>query len=174
MFMETFYGGDLASAASEFFILFISRNEFYANLLHDAFPIIAGCQFMSYGPSGDIVNLHPTCILPLNVLNEKIALILWLWLVLLAILTGCQIVYRMMIIVSLTARRWFCKGFTRLAAKDSVEVLLTSCSYGDLFLLHLLAKNIDFTHMPSIVNRFAAHLKDTEFELRETSSMKLI
>ena len=41
------------------------------------------CTFHKYGTSGNIENHDVLCILPLNIVNEKIYLILWLWYILL-------------------------------------------------------------------------------------------
>ena len=41
------------------------------------FPKMTKCSLDMYGPSGSIVNYDGLCVLPVNVLNEKIFLIIW-------------------------------------------------------------------------------------------------
>ena len=41
------------------------------------FPKMTKCNLQMYGPSGSIMNYDGLCVLPVNVLNEKIFLIVW-------------------------------------------------------------------------------------------------
>ena len=44
---------------------------------HITFPKMTKCTLEMYGPSGTIVNYDGLCVLPVNILNEKIFLIIW-------------------------------------------------------------------------------------------------
>ena len=44
---------------------------------HLIFPKMTKCTLEMYGPSGTIVNYDGLCVLPVNILNEKIFLLLW-------------------------------------------------------------------------------------------------
>ena len=41
------------------------------------FPKMTKCTFNVYGPSGTLQNLDALCVLPINVLNEKIFFVTW-------------------------------------------------------------------------------------------------
>jgi hypothetical protein len=41
------------------------------------FPKVSKCTFNQFGPSGNIVPYDTLCVLPLNILNEKIFIFLW-------------------------------------------------------------------------------------------------
>jgi len=41
------------------------------------FPKVSKCSFKKYGPSGDIIKDDVICLLPLNVVYEKI--LIWIW-----------------------------------------------------------------------------------------------
>ena len=43
------------------------------------FPRAAKCTFESYGPSGTIQSFDALCLLPLNILNQKLFIIVWIW-----------------------------------------------------------------------------------------------
>jgi hypothetical protein len=43
------------------------------------FPKVTKCTFHLYGPSGSIQNKDGLCVLPLNIINEKIYIFLWFW-----------------------------------------------------------------------------------------------
>lgn len=69
------------------------------------FPKVTACTFNKHGPSGDIQRIHGLCVLPLNVLNEKIYYLLWFWYVALFAATLFWLVYRVLSIVSSAVRR---------------------------------------------------------------------
>ena len=56
----------------------------------EVFPRVTKCHFHKYGPSGTIERHDAMCVLALNVVNEKIYVMLWFWLIVLAVVTGNQ------------------------------------------------------------------------------------
>jgi len=51
----------------------ISRNDSIAEL----FPTVTKCLFNTYGPSGSIQTNDALCVLPFNVIHEKIYILMW-------------------------------------------------------------------------------------------------
>ena len=49
------------------------------------FPKVGKCNFHKYGPSGTIERADALCVLPLNIINEKIYVILWFWFLILVV-----------------------------------------------------------------------------------------
>merc|ERR1711884_112479 len=47
------------------------------------FPKVAKCTFERFGPSGTIEVFDGLCVLPINIINEKIYIFLWFWFILL-------------------------------------------------------------------------------------------
>ena len=43
------------------------------------FPKVTKCTFHKYGPSGTVMKHDGLCVLPLNIINEKIYIFLWFW-----------------------------------------------------------------------------------------------
>ena len=52
---------------------------------------VTKCTFHKFGPSGTVQKFDGLCVLPLNIINEKIYVFLWFWFVILAITTGIQV-----------------------------------------------------------------------------------
>ena len=52
------------------------------------FPKITKCTFHKYGASGTVEKKDGLCVLPQNIINEKIFLFIWIWLVFVAVVTG--------------------------------------------------------------------------------------
>ena len=46
------------------------------------------CTFHKFGPSGTVQKFDGLCVLPLNIINEKIYVFLWLWFIFLAVVSG--------------------------------------------------------------------------------------
>ena len=60
---------------------------------------VTKCTFHKFGPSGTVMKFDGICVLPLNIINEKIYVFLWFWFVFLAIVTKIQLVYRLLVIM---------------------------------------------------------------------------
>ena len=58
------------------------------------FPRVTKCTFHKYGPSGQIQRHDAQCILPINILNEKIFVFLWFWFIILAIMTAIDLLHK--------------------------------------------------------------------------------
>ena len=67
-----------------------------------AFP---QCIFHKYGGSGTIQRFDALCVLGMNILNEKIYIVLWFWFVILAAITAVNLVVRAMQLFCPTTRQ---------------------------------------------------------------------
>ena len=54
------------------------------------------CNFFKYGASGTIEKLDALCLLPINILNEKIYIFFWFWLLFLAIISATHLICRIL------------------------------------------------------------------------------
>lgn len=62
--------------------------------LDTVFPKVTKCHFYKYGASGTIQKIDALCVMALNVVNEKIFVILWFWYTILAGVTVLAILWR--------------------------------------------------------------------------------
>ena len=49
------------------------------------------CTFHKYGPGGSVETKDGLCILPLNIINEKIYVFIWFWFIFLALVTAIHV-----------------------------------------------------------------------------------
>ena len=63
------------------------------------FPKVSKCTFHKYGPSGTVERHDGLCVLPLNIINEKIYIFLWFWFILIASITGLFLLYRLAVLM---------------------------------------------------------------------------
>ncbi|OXA64611.1 innexin inx2 [Folsomia candida] len=102
----------------------------------DVFPRVTKCDLSTYGPSGSIQRFNALCLLPLNVINEKIFTFLWFWFVAVSFVSLGGWIYRCMTLLSTRIR---CQSLGVDSYKTVVKQLTTS----DWVLLHLLRQNLD-------------------------------
>ena len=69
------------------------------NPLCTVFPTVTSCSFHSVGSAAGEQKFNSLCILSLNIINEKIYLVLWFWFFALLALSGLQLVGRLAAIV---------------------------------------------------------------------------
>ena len=70
-------------------------NAFEPNVEDIIFPKMSKCNLYLYGPSGDVQNFDGICVLPINMLHDKIFIVLWYWYLLLFILSVASLCYWM-------------------------------------------------------------------------------
>jgi len=123
------------------------------------FPKMTKCTLETYGPSGTLQNLDGLCILPINVLNEKLFFIMWLVFLPLALLTLVEQIFWFTVITSKHLRKKMLCGFvlkTNFEARVRLGNILDSLPFSDWLVLYLMARNIDralFTRLAEVIHR---------------------
>ena len=64
------------------------------------FPKVAKCSFHKFGASGSVERHDGLCVLPLNIINEKIYIFIYFWFVFLAAVSCVWLLYRLLTIFS--------------------------------------------------------------------------
>jgi len=133
------------------------------------FPRVTKCTFHKYGPSGGIQRHDAQCVLPINILNEKIYVFLWFWFGILTCFTILDIIHHIGLI-SLSGVRWIVlKRKLQTAPKYKVEkmtidlsLIASSISYGDWMLLYHLMQNMDSLTYAEWLHELTKQLKNLE------------
>ncbi|XP_040564164.1 innexin inx2 [Lepeophtheirus salmonis] len=141
------------------------------------FPKVTKCTFNKYGPSGTIEVKDGLCVLPLNIINEKIFIFLWFWLIVIAAISGLFLIYRLFVLLGFQIRvALITYRGGRSTKRDHVASILNAPSFsymekiGDWLVLYLLCKNLDVL----TVNELIKHLrKSTEMSDEKSETMKL-
>ena len=103
------------------------------------------CTFHKFGPSGTVQKFDGLCVLPLNIINEKIYVTLWFWLVILACLTAMYLIYVVAIVAVPGLRRSMVARKARADHIDQAYHLVPNASTGDWFMIFLVSRNMDST-----------------------------
>ncbi|KAH9402133.1 hypothetical protein TYRP_016707 [Tyrophagus putrescentiae] len=107
------------------------------------FPRVTKCRFYKYGPSANIETHDALCLLPLNIVNEKIYIFLWFWFLILGALTAAVILFRLIIIACPPVRVYMLSLRFKLGSLDHLHTIVRKMSIGDWFLVYMLGQNID-------------------------------
>ena len=127
------------------------------------FPRMTKCTFFKYGVSGEIERHDAICILPLNVVNEKIYIFIWFWFIFLAILTSITLLYRLVIICSPRVRGYLLRVRFRLVRRDVIDTIVRKSKMGDWFLFYMLGENIDSIIFRDVMQELANKLGHNHF-----------
>lgn len=139
--------------------------------MHQVFPKVAKCNFHKYGPSGTITKHDALCVLPLNVINEKIYIFLYFWFVFLATVTGVWLVYRFLTIFSHSLRVAVIHARSeKMVSKHLISACLSNPEHtglerlGDYLLLYLVTKNVNPLIIKDVFERVAPQKYEAEEE----------
>lgn len=157
--INRFLGGVFLNYGSEVLKWSESEPEDRTDPMIDVFPRITKCTFHKYGPSGTIERHDAMCVLALNIINEKIYVMLWFWLIILAVLTSCYMLYVLAAISVPSMRRTMIERNAKYDHKDRIDILMRKAQMGDWFLIFLLSKNIDSILFKEFIDRLTDKLK---------------
>lgn len=162
--VDAFLGGTFSTYGWEVLKYSEMDQDDRADPMIRIFPRMTKCTFHRYGSSGDVQRHDALCILPLNIINEKIYIFLWFWFVFLAVLSGGLLIYRLFVLISDGFRERVLIQRARLSEFDHLHKCLSmeKSNVGDWFLLYMLCKNMDPLHYRELVCKLAGDCSDTE------------
>lgn len=135
MLMDRFLGGAFMTYGTDVLRLSNMNQENRSDPMVEVFPRVTKCTFHKYGASGSIQKHDALCVLALNILNEKIYIFLWFWLMALAVVTACAVLYSLVVITMPTTRETIIKRRFRDGTNQEVETLISniqvSCVFGE-------------------------------------------
>ncbi|KAG0694868.1 Innexin inx2 [Chionoecetes opilio] len=115
----------------------------HAAPLTSTFPRMTKCHFRYHGTSGEIAKDEYICLLPQNILNEKVFIVMWFWLITLATITAIELIWRVTVVVSPFVRIQLMEQRGKLTADPKLEKTIRMMQLGDFCLLYNLGTNLD-------------------------------
>lgn len=133
------------------------------------FPKTAKCLFKSYGPSGTLQHLDSLCLLPLNVLNQKIFVIVWIWYIMQLAVSVVNFVYWMVLYYSENIRHVILRHLSMMAVSRKQIMQATNKGHlGNFFVLKQIAKNTNATTFVELMSELS--LKNVNQDLNANKS----
>lgn len=161
-FMDLFLDGEFSTYGSDVIKFTEMEPEEREDPMAKVFPKVTKCTFHKYGPSGSVQKFDGLCVLPLNIVNEKIYVFLWFWFVILSILSGISLIYRVAVVMGPKLRLYLLRARCRLAENIHVETIAKRCQIGDWFVLYQLGKNIDPLIFKEVICELSESLQGKE------------
>lgn len=110
------------------------------------------CTFHRYGSSGDVQKHDAMCILPINIVNEKIYVFLWFWFYFIAIVSVLAVIYRLATLFSSQIRTMVTHSRCRISNRYELAEVVERSTVGDWFILDLLSRNLDPINFREIIS----------------------
>ena len=138
--MDRFFDGAFLTFGLEVIAFAEQDQEDRLDPLIYVFPRMTKCTFHKFGTSGEVEKHDALCLLPLNIVNEKVYIFLWFWFILLAVLSVLVIVYRVIIVISPKMRAYLLYIRFRLIRREVINTIVKKSYVGDWFLFYMLGK----------------------------------
>lgn len=161
-FIDFFLDGEFTTYGSEVLRFTEMEPEQRMDPMSRVFPKVTKCTFHKYGASGTVQKFDGLCVLPLNIVNEKIYVFLWFWFIILAALSGLSLFYRVAVLIGPKLRMVLLRARSRLSPQDQVKIISDKCQIGDWFILYQLGKNIDPLVYKQLIADLAIKLQGKE------------
>jgi len=136
------------------------------------FPRIAACTYYRWGSGGQQESINAICILSLNIINDKVFLVLWWWCTLITIVAFIRLIYRGIQcrssrvryhLINMRMNRYFKKS----SKIKRIEVFLSSCKCGDWFVLYQLSKNLNRPFFMDFLTQLSLRYTDKNAQCEE-------
>jgi len=148
VFIHYFLGGQFLTYG----ITVISNASSYFGHMETVFPKVTKCTMETFGVTGKIVKNAGICVLPINVVNEKIYLFLYFWLIGLAGWTFFCVLYELALLSVPPLRRCFLRKRSRSVDRNYVREVLDNHAtrYGDFIILRKLEENLESSQFQAL------------------------
>jgi len=156
--MDRFFDGAFLTFGLEVIAFAEQDQEDRLDPLIYVFPRMTKCTFHKFGTSGEVEKHDALCLLPLNIVNEKVYIFLWFWFILLSILSFLVIVYRIIIVISPKMRAYLLYIRFRLIRREVINTIVKKSYVGDWFLFYMLGQNVDSMIFKEVMHELARKL----------------
>lgn len=162
--MNRFFDGAFLTFGIQVITFLGSDEEDRIDPMIRVFPRMTKCTFYKYGVSGDVERHDAMCILPLNVVNEKIYVFLWFWFIILGVMTLITVFYRIIIILSPRMRVYLLRMRFRLITKHAIQSIVSQSKMGDWLLIYMLGENVDSLIFRDVLQELANKLDRKHYQ----------
>lgn len=166
-FTDVFLGGSFLNYGVEVLNWPSIETENRVDPMSRVFPRMTKCIFHKFGGSGTIQKFDAMCVLGMNIINEKVYIILWLWFVVLAIITGFWLIIRLFQLCSPSIRDrqivLQAYGLRPTGINSSlIKRFLESQSYSEWLILYHLALNMDKGKFGILMQKLTEEMPDED------------
>jgi len=157
---DRFLGGQFTKYGTEVLEMVDMDPEERTDPMSRVFPRMTKCLFHKFGGSGTIQRFDALCVLGMNIMNEKIYIFVWFWFIALAVITGCNLVLRILQFFVPSIRDRLVKlenlGYLdKTLSREDIEKVVGKLAYPDWLILYYLAQSMDKKNFGALVSNLA-------------------
>lgn len=127
------------------------------NPMEVMFPKLAKCNLGSFGPSGTKERHDAACTLTMNAVNQKLFLVIWVWLAILAPIVAWGISVDFLTFTSSHFRAWLVLPGTSFFRNEKnyakAKFYLNRLPFADWFVLYLIKGNLSVIVYAELINQ---------------------
>ncbi|KAL5236809.1 hypothetical protein ACI65C_004219 [Semiaphis heraclei] len=162
LFLNYFFEDEFRTYGLDAFRFVVMDPKERGDPMSRIFPKVTKCTFEKYGTSGTIQKFDGLCLLPLNVVNEKIYVFLWFWFLFIAVVSGFNLVYRTAVVISSKFRLLLLRKESHLSPWNELITINEKFKIGDWFILYQIGKNCEPGIFKDLVTNLANSFKWTD------------
>merc|ERR1719468_457116 len=160
-FTDCFLGYEFTTYGVSVATLLEQATERRIDPMSRVFPRMTKCTFQKYGPSGTIQRHDAQCVLPINIINEKIYVFLFFWFIFLTVVSTITFLFDLLLIFNYKAKVIIIRRKLRLSPRKNnlnidVNLICKHLDFGDWKLLYHLLRNMDSL----VFKEFCEHFTD--------------
>lgn len=149
--IDRLLGGEFSTYGLQAARLATLPDEERSDPMATVFPKVTKCTFHNFGSSGTVQRFDGMCVLPINMLNDKIFLVVWLWLFLLLVITSLHLVFRLATILSSQVRISYLRVVVPALPGPSCRHLQHRLAFGDWLLISMLGGQLELKQFHSLL-----------------------
>lgn len=161
-FVDIFLGGEFSTFGLQVVRFMEDDPETRIDPMARVFPRVTKCTYRKYGPSGTIQNFDSMCILPINIINEKIYVFLWFWFILLSLITFVGAAYHVLAMMKPSFTMSYLSSKTMHQPDVHLEDVSASLEVGDWKLLYILGRNMEPITLAEFLRELVSLIKVVE------------
>jgi len=161
-FMDIFLGGEFRTYGLQVASIMEQDPEERMDPMARVFPRVTKCTFKKFGPSGSLQTHDSLCVLPVNIINEKIYVFLWFWLLVLLIVTVISLIYHVFLLMAPSIRNMMLRSRAahQAATTLALDQVYGKLQVGDWRLIYLLGCNMEPRVFGELIQEMATQLGD--------------
>merc|ERR1712156_209825 len=170
-FIDVFLGGEFSTYGVSALGFLEADPEKRIDPMAIIFPRVTKCSFYKYGPSGTIQTHDSICVLPINIINEKIYVFLWFWLIILSFISIVGLISHVvsMLIPQITKMNLKSRAMNR---KDvNLDDMGRHFEIGDWKLLYILGTNMEPLVFGEFLQELSRAIRDSNQNSVATSPL---
>lgn len=141
--LNTFFSGFWMNFAPALGVALDNNWDEWNRYSSRVFPKVAKCEFLKFGHSGSAQKYDALCLLPLNILNEKLFAFFWCWFLGLTLVSGLNICYRIFTILCRSYRIHILARYAGHLKISKIRQASNNANIGDWYLLYKVGRTIN-------------------------------